>query len=227
MILSLIGLFLYVLFQTSTYIVPQSETVRDLTQSVAPNPDNRDRGPKSDPPQCDEGQVYCLEHRKCIEATQPCEGRCLSQKYTVLWAERNECIEWMKCAYNEWQCEGECISQYSKCNSTCKDFFWDCEQKYGRECLHDVDICDGKEHCLDGSDERDCPEDCVMPASKKLRHYGHGNSNRVVGCMGEKICAEDPCNGKCLLAKYEWFCEGSCIDRRKPCKVGFDYWTGL
>ena len=63
---------------------------------------------------CDEGQVHCPGKGGCIEATRPCEGRCLSRQYTVLWAERNECIEWMNCAYNEWQCGGECISYYDK-----------------------------------------------------------------------------------------------------------------
>ena len=66
-----------------------------------------------------------------------------------------------------------------------------------RSCLHYTDICDGNMDCDDESDEKNCPEDCEIPVRSTLDPY-FGDSNGMVDCNGNKSCAGDPCNEKCL-----------------------------
>ena len=110
--------------------------------------------------------------------------------------------ESLDCAYNEWQCGDECIRDYKACNGTCPEWDWKCTDSrswYNKiaDCIHYGELCYGGSHCDDGSDEEDCPKDCEIPVRDTLDNY-FGTKNGVVNCNGKKICAGDPCNGKCL-----------------------------
>ena len=38
----------------------------------------------------------------------------------------------------------------------------------------------------------------------------------MVNCGGQKICLDEPCDGRCNL-DFQWFCDGHCIDKGEPC----------